>query len=385
MNANNFPNEPEEIREQRQQREQQERQRQAREMQGRQAQDAHTRRERQQTQTVLNRNLDEISAHAQQAMAAETRGKIKGDAQQKLEYNSPSFANAGSLETMRHCTFVLGAIAVVLLNYFLISAPVNYLASTPFEDEDAWQIDAATVVVPVVLLIFELAISLGRRHSIQTEDGNVVAWNAAGTVMIVVTPLLIVGTMFAREDWWAAHNLFTSLAMMILAGVTDTLIVYGGEQIYNAQSFVWFHCCRWRIQSDINYFDAQYRKAGRNVERLYIRYGQILNDYNDRHPDRPLNGGPFSRDTALFINKWFRQNVIIVPPEPPVEPPPPPQNEPPTEEPPPSATSRRRRPPNNPNPNMPDAEAQREAERNYYEELINNQVRNNEREVQADF
>ncbi|MFM7371809.1 MAG: hypothetical protein ACKO2Z_29285, partial [Sphaerospermopsis kisseleviana] len=83
-------------------------------------------------------------------------------------------------------------------------------------------------------------------------------------------------------------------------------------------------------------------------------------------------GGPFSRDTALFINKWFRQNVIIVPPEPPVEPPP-------------SATSRRRRPPNNPNPNMPDAEAQREAERNYYEELINNQVRNNEREVQADF
>ncbi|OYD87588.1 hypothetical protein CDG77_28535 [Nostoc sp. 'Peltigera membranacea cyanobiont' 213] len=362
MNANNNPHEPEEQRE-----------RQVRERQVRQAQDTQTRRERQKTQAVLNRNLDEIRTHVQKGIAAQTRGKIKSDRLQRLEYDSPSYANAGPLATMGHCTFALGAIAVVLLNYFLINAPVNYLASTPFEDEKAWQVRVSTVVVPILLLVFELCISLGRRHAMQTQDANVRAWETAGTVMILVAPLLIVGTMFAREDWWAAYNLTTSLAMIILAGVTDALIVYGGEQIYNAQAFVWFHYCRWRIQRDINYFDSQYRKAGRNVERFYIRFAQVLNDYNDRHPNHPLNAGPFSRDTALFINKWFRDQVIILPPET-------------REDETPAAPVRPH--PNPPNPNLPnaevDVEAQTQAERDYYRQLLDNQVRNNEREVQPD-
>ncbi|MFW6264462.1 MAG: hypothetical protein ACOC3E_02980 [Cyanobacteriota bacterium] len=362
--------ESEEQREARRVQEQRERDRQQRQQRQQAAKEAQMRQERNRIQDTVYRYRDRISKNAQKGLAAEERGKIKTERLQRLEREAPSFANAGPLATMGYTLFILGAIAVVLLNFFLINAPVKYLTGTAFKEEYAWQAQAATVLVPVFLLIFELCISLGRRHARREDPETVWKWQVAGGVMIAFTPLMIIGTMLARTDWFLAYNLVTSTAMIVIAAVTDALIIFGGEQIYQAQAFVWFHASRWRIERDIHYFSAKRRAAGYQVERAYARYSQILNHYNDTHPEHPLPAGPFSRDTARFVNKWLQQEAIAMPPEE-AETQENDENDPP-------AAAVPNRPSTPPNGGTDAAEA------DYYRNLVANQVRRNEREVQPD-
>ncbi|MFM7383638.1 MAG: hypothetical protein ACKO1W_11390, partial [Microcystaceae cyanobacterium] len=245
-----------------------------------------------------------ITLHAEQAIGAKARRTIKEPSINKLEKHSSIFANSGPRETLKHSIFVLGAIAVICINYFLINAPVHYLASIPFADENAWQIGLSTLLVPVALLIFELCIALGRKTAREEEGSNVWQWNLAGFVMVLVTPTMIIGAMLARPDWFAAYNLVTSLGMIALAGVTDALIVFGGEYIFIALSFVWFKYSHSRLQSAINRADRQYRAHRRAVENAWIPFAQAHNDYTAQYPNFPLNL-PFSKEVREFVNEIY--------------------------------------------------------------------------------
>ncbi len=363
------PYEPEEQREAQRRHQVREHQRQA-------AREAQNRKERPRAQNALNRHHEKLTGYAQQRDAAIERGSIKEKRLATLEKEAPSFANGGPRATMGYTISLLGAMGVILVNFFLINAPINYLASIPFggvADEEPWQAQVATAIVPIVILLVELSISIGRREAYLEypveEEGwhwEVRRWDLAGFVMIFVTPLMIVGSMLAAPNWWEAYNLVTSLGMIVLAGVTDALIVFGGERIYLSTAFFYFHVARWRIQRDINYFSARRRAAERGIEQVWIRYTQALNHYNEGHPSRPLTAGPFSQQTALQVNQSLGQVVIQMP-----------RHEEQNNEPP--ATEEV-----NPPPTPPETDVATEAERDYYRNLVDNQVRWNEREVQPD-
>ncbi|MFM6132100.1 MAG: hypothetical protein ACKPBV_25835, partial [Sphaerospermopsis kisseleviana] len=51
-------------------------------------------------------------------------------------------------------------------------------------------------------------------------------------LMIFVTPVLLIGGMFIREDWYQLYNLITCMAFITLSFISDTLLIFSGEQIY---------------------------------------------------------------------------------------------------------------------------------------------------------
>ena len=162
--------------------------------------------------------------------------------------------------------------------------------------------------------------------------------------------------------------------MIALAGVTDALIVFGGEYIFIALSFVWFKYSHSRLQSAINRADAQYRTHRRAVENAWIPFAQAHNDYTAQYPNFPLNL-PFSKEVREFVNEIY-PGVL---PEPAPLPPPPVL---------PTPTIQAPHSPENPPQPAPaeasNSESEPNAEVEYLQNLIRTRVRSQERTVQPD-
>lgn len=62
------------------------------------------------------------------------------------------FADASSHDNIRYIFVLLACIGVVLLNFFLINAPVGFIAE---QFGDLWMARIATVTVPIFLLLLE--------------------------------------------------------------------------------------------------------------------------------------------------------------------------------------------------------------------------------------
>lgn len=307
----------------------------------------------------LNRNRDLISKYAYLGLRAQALGQYKRTQLHKLEER---FQNLSRSEPARHIFAFLVAFSVVVANILLISAPVKYLASRNFDGTNTLHIEIAGVVVPVIFLILEIGISLSYRDAKESNNEEAAKfWVRLGWLMVLITPVMLFGSVFAEERWWELHNLFNSIGMFILAVATDLIIVRSGDRIYDAKAFVVFNFTRLSLLKDIDYYNSQRGKAGLNMERAYTRYTQALaKNKNNQNP--PIDPGPFSRDTAEFINQWFGQRVINI--RPPEEPPTPPN-------------------PNNLK-SETDTDAEAESERDYYRDLLNNQIRNNDREVRPE-
>jgi hypothetical protein len=331
--------------------------------------------DRDHTVTTLNKHQNQMNIHADQGYGAKSRKEIKENARNRNRSQNPSWETVGAMEKMGYTILALSAIAVISINYFLINAPVSYLASMS-ENDLAEAI--APLLVPVALLIFELALAWGKDWAENKELPQLNLLNSIKIISfltILVTPAMIIGTMLAREDWFLAYNFATSFGMIILAAITDALIVFQGERIYVAFAFWEFQFSQWSYQNKINHYDSKYRLAGRKCEQVYSHYYRIFTNYNKRNPNHPLPFGPFNRQTANFLNQWLGYIAIEIPDAPAPETPP----TTPLNNPAPNPTN-----PPIPNTNEAEVETETEAEAEYYRQLLQNQVRNNEREVRPD-
>jgi|GEM_PF-6839735 len=370
------------------------------------AQVAQVRQERRATRQTLNAEIAAMDRQAEIGHMANTRAEIKRKRLNKLEKQSAQFADAVPPKTIVYTVVLLGCIAVISFNFFLINAPVNFIVGQVAAEEDSWFARIATVIVPSFLLVLEMYIAINLHHARRQEAAQalgededeaeyqqfvrrglspVQCWQAAGIFMIAFTPLMIIGTMLAWEDWFASYRLVTTVGLIVLAGVTDAAIVFGGELILQSLAFVNFHLSRWRLEGEINGWERRYSRAGRQATAQYTRYHQTLTDYNEAHPNHPLAAGPFARSTAKFVNDALGYTAIAIQGEDP--PPNPPPN-------PPAAANLPRRPVPNPPPapamadepvpdrrQPPPDQGDAAAERDYYRDLVAAQARRAEREL----
>ncbi|WP_448571378.1 hypothetical protein [Trichothermofontia sp.] len=367
------------------------------------AQIVQVRRHRQATQQTLNGLMAEMDRLTDYGNMANTRAAIKRQRLRKWEQTASQFADAGPRDTIRYTVILLGCIGVISLNFFLINAPVNFIAGQVAAEEDSWFARMATVIVPCLLLVLEIYLSIQLHHARLQEAAAALAadedeaeyqqfvrrglspvqkWQVAGMVMIIFTPAMIIGTMLAWEDWFASYRLVTTFGLIALAGVTDAAIVFGGEQILESLAFLEFHASRWRLQGQIIAWEGRYNRAGRQATACYTRYHQTLTNYNEAQPNHPLGAGPFRRPTAKFVNDALGYEAIAI------------QGEDPD---PAAAGNLPRRPLPNPPPTpvmadepvpdrrgpQPDAD-DTAAERDYYRNLVAAQARRAERELGPD-
>lgn len=317
-----------------------------------------------------DREHDCLFHWSHQRAIAETRGMIKQARQDYLKKVASIFDQAEPFGTVENIIFLLTPFAVFFVNYLLINGSVKFIASIPFDvgpnQPDPWQANLATFVFPCLLILLEIGVYIARRktspkgtHHLNVKD----LWFWVGAVLITITPLLIIGMIVAVEPKYFTPDLFTNyLTILILAVVVDTIIVFGGEFIYKSLAFVNYHLEQWSLQRDINYFQRKQHRAERQIQRSWRRFHQISDHYNARYPERPLDPGMFSELTITQVNASMGFGAI--------------QRSP-------NTFSGNDSTPAAPvdSPPSPNGDA---AEADYYEQLRQDQIRRNEREVQPD-
>lgn len=273
-------------------------------------------------QHLYDKYSEQVNHHALVAKASEERVEKTKVKLQTFQQQTPKFSKAGASSSSRYIVIFLVLIIVVTLNFLLIHSPVEYLVSMVF-DEDSWQIKLAAMLVPMGLLLLEIYISINLYETkfgyyqlsdsedleaAQEEiDQQVRRWELAGKIMIAFTPLMILGTMFARQDWYLPYNLLTTLALMVLAFVTDACIVFGGKLIKESLDFVWFKVTIFRLESKSYYWESKYRKSSQICIKYYQFYQRNIQEYNHNYPENKLITCEFSYQVQEFIDDWMNK------------------------------------------------------------------------------
>jgi hypothetical protein len=279
-------------------------------------------KEKKQIQRLLDKYYEQTNHYGLVSLASQEREKKKQNKLKRFEEQTPKFSQAGASSSLRYIIIILGLIIVVTFNFLLIHAPVEYLASMAFE-EGSWQMKITTLIVPVCLLLLEIYISinlyeaklgyyqLGGNEDFEEAqeeiDKQVRRWELAGKVMIAFTPLMILGTMFAREDWYLPYNLLTTLGLMVLALVTDAAIVFSGKLIKESLDFLWFQITIFRLESTMYYWENKYRKSSQVCIKNYHLYQRTHQEYNQKYPDDKLIVCEFSYQVEVFIQEWMQK------------------------------------------------------------------------------
>ncbi len=324
----------------------------------------------------VNKQLHDIEKYSQNGITAEARRDIKRDHLLRHEGNNPKLALSEPSEIVLHTTLIMCGLGVIFLNYLLITAPIDFLASEAGFVKGSWQRGVASIFVPLFLLILEIGTAIAKRNSNRREiklsickkEVKLTVWDILGVVMILLTPLLICASIFAKINSKRTINPLLSSAMIIFALMTDAFIILSGEQIADAEAFIVFHCTRASLLKQIDRLSLKFSRSATSAKSAYVKYTQARDEHNTNFPDRKLAGGPFLSSTTEFLNKIFGYEVIILLKE----------NTTPTH----NTTEHSK--PTSPNRSGEQVNPDTEAEHNYYRDLLNNQIRNNDREVRPE-
>lgn len=209
-----------------------------------------------------------------------------------------SFITVDAGQHWMYLSVLLSLPVVVFLNLVLITRPVEYLAIMAF-GENSTLVEAVKIIIPIFLLLLELAINSNIYYLIQSNQSTLYKmdqlrkWKIAGTFMIAFTPLMILGTTWARiqailmsggslEGIWP--TIFINLPLIVLAGVTDFVIVYSGEIIHEARGYFWFRFVHHRLQEKIYHYRRRLHRALEIIEKQMNLCHIIANTYNEKYP-----------------------------------------------------------------------------------------------------
>lgn len=242
-----------------------------------------------------------------------------------------TLSNTGTLKSIIYCTTLSTILIVIGINYFLINAPVSFMASLVFGDFYDWRVQVATVILPIGLMGIEIYISdqlylekwklnstISRNRDkikdLKGRKGNAVnvksklspklkRWQITGYVLILFTPLMILGTTMVRENWWEPDNILIHLGLMALAAVTDASIIFGGDLITPSKAFLWFKLKELFLLRSLRSAKSKYRLAERNIEKYYNLYCQSLVSHQKLYPNDTDRKWHFSDDVISIVNQ----------------------------------------------------------------------------------
>lgn len=254
-----------------------------------------------------------LDRHCEKACLAKEEKRL---IERKIEFfrqEYPEFANAGLRDTIWHFFLLLVFPAVYSLNFLLIVQPVLYLAKQAFVP-GSWQIKAAVIALPIVLLIFESGIS-GQLYFADREDDldGIVLWRRLGGLVVCVTPLMIIATFLARHSglYWPppAHEWVLLSTLVILAFATDSLIVFGGEITNEALSFFCFQVQDGWSRGQLKRQKRIYAKNARKGEEILIAYSRSIKTHNECFGDK-FRSEPLNQSTKRVMNEWMGRNLF---------------------------------------------------------------------------
>ena len=130
-------------------------------------------------------------------------------------------------------------------------------------------------------------------------------------IVVWITPTLLFATHVARytaeKRFPYPQEIILLVALLILAWITDMVIVYGIRPINDAIAFIWFFLSVTRLEKE----SFNYRKRSHEefviAGQAFDDYVQTLQEYNQTYPQSQISPPPFNVISQQVITRWLAE------------------------------------------------------------------------------
>lgn len=243
------------------------------------------------------------SHHGEQAYLTQKRQERITRIQQEAIQDEPQLAFAKSRDVIRHLCFGLLIVASGFISLVLIYAPAEYLIQQNIGKHPLTGV--AVVVLSIVLTVSQVAVAI-----LYHEAREKRAWQVLSKAMAAFTAGMIVATEIARyvglEQWPWPHDVIALILKMTIAFGFDAAIIYNGEALLSALSFLWFCVQNAYLEYRRNRLTVTLSKHVSQVREHYSLYQQKRAAYV-REVGEPVEDPlpPFDNTTQWILKEWL--------------------------------------------------------------------------------
>ncbi len=258
-------------------------------------------KERLKQETSVNRvKFDALAAEAIDAYSNHQELESSYIAEQA---NNPDFAYADVVACVRKIGQAWVVIAAYILSLLLIYLPTAFIAERNFGNE-TWQANLAIFVIPIAMLLFQIMVADQR-----SQQQHYWLWRLVSLLLIFLTPMLLVATFLAKQVTLQqvpqVHDVLLLLALMSLAFITDSVIIYGGNGALEPWAFIVFRLNQFQRRLRLRWLETRFVHYGKEAEQELHRYHEAVSIYNSAFPNNLHNPPPFNETSQLFLKIWL--------------------------------------------------------------------------------
>ena len=264
----------------------------------------------QQKRSQVGRTLDKIRAqvekHGGKAYFARLRIEAVWVQQRVTARYEPEAVFATARETFKMLFLALLFPAAYFISLLLIYRPTEYLVNQHF-GADSTKAAIAMHALPITFILLQIGVSLRLAHAQQmAEDERF--WQFIGRLMVIITPTMLSATFLARSVTglarMSAYEILLMLALVLLAYITDAVIVYSGNETARVFAFICLKVIGLWQTGRLYHLRSRYRHHMAQVARLSWKFHEEWESYNLTHPRTPLEQPPFSATTRRVLDGW---------------------------------------------------------------------------------
>lgn len=267
---------------------------------------------------------DTLHDHAHRAQEWETTAAAVRAERTALDSANPDEASTSAQQKAVYFVVLCGLAAVPGIDILLLGPTAEYLVAMGFPGSPLI-LNAGKVLVPVGLLLLELAVSKQRlaareEAAISGRNTAVYGWIFVGILFALVMPGLVVATVLARisttvEPGATLPAFHTSMlgALVLLSFVGHAGVLFGGELVRDSLGQAIYSVRAARLRHLDRRATANVVVEQRSADATFRRYWLGLTQHNQLYPEAQLGAGPFSRAVYDVINGLHPNTILPAP------------------------------------------------------------------------
>jgi hypothetical protein len=247
---------------------------------------------------------EKIDTHSYRYHQEVAEGEIASLALKRLIDTHHNLASATLPIKVGYVLILFLPLCTYLLNVLLIYRPTEYLVEQSLGINLIATI--AKYVVPLVIVLFELGLAT-TIYTVIDESYRPSKFTAE--IVVLIAPAMLLATNLAlygaEQRFPQPYELLLLVALLVLAYISDSVLVKGYRTINQALSFVWFTFRLHQLERAVGRCQRQSDREFELAGRAFDRYSQNLEDYNRTYPEAPIQPLSFDARVGDVIAKWL--------------------------------------------------------------------------------
>lgn len=266
----------------------------------------------------LSHFLDQLHVRVGKAKNWKSVEKTSQDEKEKLVKDNPDEAQLKMHGKVQLKVFLCVYPAAWVFEFLLLAAVAEFLMSLGLYGMPQWVHKLGRFLVPTAVLVadayFGAQLAASRESAFETgESSGKRLWTAWCVCWVLLLASIAGYTCYvklATQETFAWGDVWLPLILAALSLFFHCAIVFGGEKLRDAKSYLSFSRQHSKLTSSIQRSTTSYNRERDAVSQVYRDYTDALELHNNRYSPAVVGAGPFDKAVVEMVNDIFGPVIL---------------------------------------------------------------------------